>query len=132
MKPKHLSAIILTAILSACATRVPASNLVYGLGDDELDFLGRRLEFHVEALGMSEYSFTRGSQVFYVQAHNDLSARDRIRADQPVVLGYRPPGRRPSLESHFPIAQGVTLAAVETHFRAFTRRMDEAGAHDHN
>lgn len=104
---------------------ITESKLIYGLGDEALNFLGDRFGYHVEALGMGEYSFTRGDQSFQVMVHNDMLARDRIRATDPVVLSHEALGGKSPLETRFSVAQGVTIEEVEQHFRSFMRHMKQ-------
>jgi hypothetical protein len=106
---------------------VSETEIVCGLGDDELNFLGQRLGCHVEALGMSDYLFTCPSYSFHVLAHNEMSSHDRIRADQPILLRCELSGRKHPLESEFPIVDGVTLSSVEEHFRDFARKVELEG-----
>jgi hypothetical protein len=121
---KHVFSILLAALLPACAAFDQAPRLLYGIEDPELDLLGERLGYHVEALGMSVYLFTRGSHRFLVSVHNDISIRRRLQADAPVVLKYDPRGHRPPVEYRFSVERGVTFAAVEDHFRRFLREVD--------
>ncbi len=102
---------------------VSETKVVHGLGDDDLNFLGQRLGCRVEALGMSDYLFQCDHYAFHVLAHNDTSARG-VTADQPVVLRYEPSARKLPLESQLVISRGVTLAAVEEHFRSFIRTIE--------
>jgi len=103
---------------------ITESKLIYGLDDEALNFLGDRFGYHVEALGMGEYSFTRGDQSFQVMVHNDMLSRDRIRATEPVVLSYEAHAKRSPLESRFSVSQGVTIEEVEQHFCSFMRHME--------
>jgi hypothetical protein len=122
VKNRAFTISLLGALLSACAEFGPRTQLLYGLSDNELNLLGQRLGYRVEALGMSVYSFTRGSHVFYVTAHNDISVTRRVQADAPVVVTY-PSRHRPPGESHLSIDRGVTFAIVVDHFRRFLRDM---------
>lgn len=94
------------------------TKVVHGLDGDDLNFLGRRLGFHVEARGMSDFLFQGNGYAFHVLAHNDITARG-VRADGPVILRYVPSARKPLFESQFVISRGITLASVEEHFRSF-------------
>jgi hypothetical protein len=111
-------------LLVGCASSATNSKLVYGLGDDELNRLGDRFGYRVEALGMSDYSFTRGNRVFHVLAHNDISARRRLQSDYPVALRYDPSRRRAPIESQLSIERGVPFSVVEEHFAGFIRRIE--------
>lgn len=104
---------------------VSETKVVYGLDDDDLNFLGQRLGCRVEALGMSDYLFTHRGRAFHVLAHNDISVQNRVQADEPLVLRYESSARKRPLESRLPISSGVTLASVEQHFREFIRRIEE-------
>ena len=123
VKNRAFSVSLLAALFSACAAFSPTPQLVYGLNDPELNLLGQRLGYRVEALGMSVYTFTRGNHVFHVTAHNDISVTRRIQADAPVVVSYDPPGRRPPVESRLSVEHGVTFASIENHFRRFLHEM---------
>jgi hypothetical protein len=123
MRTSWFIAVAVAASLAACASTATKSPLVYGLGDDELNRLGARFGYHVEALGMSDYSFTRGRRVFNVLAHNDLSVR-RLQADEPVILRCEPRGRRAVIESQFAIKRGVPFSVIEEHFADFIRRIE--------
>ena len=119
MKTRAFIASLLAALLSACAAFSPTPQVLYGLNDDELNLLGQRLGYRVDALGMSVYSFTRGSRVFHVTAHNDISVTRRVQADAPVVITYDPPGHKAPVESRLSVERGVTFTTVEDHFRRF-------------
>lgn len=123
MKSRAFSVSLLATLFSACAAFTPTPQLLYGIDDTELNRLGQRLGYRVEALGMSVYTFTHGSHSFQVNAHNDISVTRRLQADEPVLLIYDPPGRRPPVESRLSIERGVTFATVEDHFRRFLREM---------
>src|SRR4051812_43943297 len=51
VKTTYYLVILLALLLPACASNRPNGSLIYGLGDNELNFLGHRLGFRVEALG---------------------------------------------------------------------------------
>jgi hypothetical protein len=127
LKARSLIALLMAIALTACASTVTRPKLLYGLGDDALNQLGERFGYRVEALGMSDYSFTRGRCVFQVLALNDISVSRRIQADQPVVLRYYPPGHRAVIESEFSIEQGIPYSDVEQHFADFIRRVERSG-----
>ena len=152
VKSKYYLVLLLAMLLPACASNRPNGNIVYGLGGEELVLLGHRLGFRVEDLGMSDYSFTRGSRVFHVWAHIDmLSTRRWAVADAPIRLSYRPSqsvsltaadqwNRDPGFYSRIATAVagakqgefrsdlfldgGVTLRTVELHFRRFVSEID--------
>jgi hypothetical protein len=119
VRTKHLLSFVAASLLAACATNPPASGLLYGLGDDELNLLGRRLGYRVEALGMSDYRFSRHGQSFRVLSHNDISLRERVQADQPVELRGPIRGKRGVVTSSLSIEHGLPFTAVENHFRSF-------------
>ena len=123
VKDRAFIVTLLASLLSACAAFSPTPQLVYGLNDPELNLLGQRLGYRVEALGMSVYTFTHGRHVFQVVAHNDISVTRRIQADAPIVLTYDPPGHRPRFESRFSVERGIAFATVEEHFRRFLREV---------
>ncbi|MES2569904.1 MAG: hypothetical protein V4710_07585 [Verrucomicrobiota bacterium] len=114
---------LLTTLLSACAAFSPTPQLLYGLSDDELNLLGQRLGYRVDALGMSVYSFTRSSHVFHVAAHIKIPVTRRVQADEMVVVSYDPPGHKPPVESRLSVERGVTFTIVESHFRRFLHEM---------
>jgi len=111
----------IASLLSGCATDSLSPGLIYGLDDSELNMLGRRLGYRVEALGMSDYRFSRADHSFRVIAHNDISVRHRAQADEPVELRGAVGGTRKTLSSYLSVQHGVPLAAVEEHFREFIR-----------
>ena len=115
---------MLAVFLTACASNATKPPLVYGLGDDQLNRLGERFGYRVEALGMSDWSFTREKREFRVWDHNDISVNRRIQTDRPIVLRYEPPGRRAPIESHLVIERGVPFSTVEEHFAGFIRRIE--------
>lgn len=110
--------------MPACSTTAPKPDLIYGVGDNELNRLGHRFGYRVEALGMSQWSFTRGARRFYVFAHPDISVRRRLQAGGPVVLTYDPPGRKPPVELGFSVEQGVSYTRVEEQFGWFIKQID--------
>lgn len=100
-----------------------ADKIIYGLSDEDLNYLGNRLGFQVEALGMSGYIFSGDSFDFGVVAHNDISVESRVQADEPVILRYKSSDGKRSEESWLSVSQGVKLGVVEEHFREFVRRL---------
>jgi hypothetical protein len=120
----NFTAGVFAILLTACASPATKPRLVYGLGDDELYRLGGFFGYRVEALGMSEYSFTREKRVFHVWAHNHIPVGRRLRSDHPVILRYEPPGRRAPVESQLVIEHGVPFTVVEQQFADFIRRIE--------
>jgi len=104
---------------------ISKTGIVYGLNDDALGILADRLGFHLEALGMSGYSFTRGDLQFDVSAPVDWGSTDRVRAAGPIVLtDYTERSRnKPPLYIRITVAQGVTIDYVEGRFRNFVGKM---------
>ena len=104
-------------VLSKQAGNEGKEKNIYGLDDQTLESLGQKLGFKVEARGMSSYEFSRGQFVFFVLAHNDLSA-EITRADEPVVLS-RPVKGGPDVTAQIPIREGMPLSKVEQYFTDF-------------
>jgi hypothetical protein len=113
--------VLVAALLPACAMNTLKQGVVYGLCDDELNLLGRRLGYRVEGLGMSDYTFSRGGHAFHVQAHNNIAVYNRCQADQPVQLSCNLPGTRTTITSSVSVEHGITFAEVEAQFRNFIR-----------
>ena len=128
MKMRFIRSVLVALLFSACATNNSKTQLIYGLGDNELNQLGRHFGYHVEALGMSVYSFTRGNRVFHVEAHNDVSVRNRLQADEPVELFYNSLGRRTTVRYYISVEHGVTTEVVEEIFRRFIREIEPTSA----
>jgi len=106
-------------LLAGCAISSTGPQLHYGLSDPELELLGRRLGYRVEALGMGDYAFIRGRNTFHVIAHyHDLVTR-RDPSASPVWLRYKPPHHQAPIESCMAVGAGITLDTAEDHFRRF-------------
>jgi hypothetical protein len=90
-----------------------------------LNLLGNKLGYEVEPRGMSNYAFIQKGSVFYVWAHNDLSANS-LRADEPLKLSCKRSSGLPELTSQIAIAKGMTLSEVEECFRDFIQQIAPA------
>jgi hypothetical protein len=149
VKSTYYLVLLLAMLLPACASNRPNGNVVYEVGGEELVLLGHRLGFRVAELGMSDYSFTRGSRVFHVWAPSDmLSTRGGAVANAPLMLSYRASqsvslaaadqwnsnsgswaravagDKQGEFRSTLLLNGGVTLRTVELHFRRFVSEID--------
>jgi hypothetical protein len=122
LKPAIPILALFGSILVACASSSTKPQFYYGLSDPELDLLGRRLGYRVEALGMGDYAFIRGRHTFHVNAHYHESVTRRDRSASPVGLRYEPSSHRTPIESEIAVGVGISLEAAEDHFRRFLQK----------
>ncbi len=101
------------------------SHLLYGLNDGDLELLGKRLGWQVEALGMSDYKFTRDNLTFHVWAHNDMEAQDKTVADEPIVLRYERTAGKTPLKIEIAIVKGLAFKEIESRFRDFVVQIEK-------
>ncbi|MGV3661980.1 MAG: hypothetical protein ACO1TE_17480 [Prosthecobacter sp.] len=95
------------------------------VGDDELNKLGERLGFQVEALGLGHYAFTKGRLTFQVWTRCEPTEQGTL-VGRPLELSHQVTDRGDMILSKMPVAHGVTFEAVEARFRTFIHLIEPA------